>query len=130
LAAVTTGEWVFRENAIPGAVLARVASSHIRVGTFQFFAARQDVDGVRALADYVIARHYPEANDETVDGYRYKTSDLKDLRLIAADMQADADARAGRTQADLPDGWPPRLGKAPGAIALAFLLLLWWWLGR
>ena len=46
-------------NAVPGAILARVASSHIRVGTFQFFAARGDVDAVRILADHVIGRHYP-----------------------------------------------------------------------
>ncbi len=62
LAAVTTGEWVFREDRMPGAVLARVASSHIRVGTFQFFAVRQDIDGVRALMEHTIARHYPEAD--------------------------------------------------------------------
>ncbi|AWN38267.1 protein adenylyltransferase SelO [Methylobacterium radiodurans] len=61
LAAVTTGEPVMRERVLPGAVLTRVASSHIRVGTFQFFAARGDTDGLRALADHVIARHYPEA---------------------------------------------------------------------
>ncbi|HEX2135229.1 MAG TPA: YdiU family protein [Microvirga sp.] len=61
LAAVTTGETVIRETLLPGAVLTRVAASHIRVGTFQFFAARGDVDGVRLLADHVIARHYPEA---------------------------------------------------------------------
>src|SRR5688572_4561995 len=61
LAAVTTGETVRREMLLPGAVLTRVASSHIRVGTFQFFAARGDVEGVRHLADYVIARHYHEA---------------------------------------------------------------------
>jgi uncharacterized protein YdiU (UPF0061 family) len=61
LAAVTTGETVWRETGLPGAVLTRVAASHIRVGTFQFFAARQDNDGLRSLADYVIARHYPEA---------------------------------------------------------------------
>jgi serine/tyrosine/threonine adenylyltransferase len=60
LAAVTTGEGVYRETILPGAVLTRVASSHIRVGTFQFFAARGDVEGVRTLADHVIARHYPE----------------------------------------------------------------------
>ena len=48
-----------RETPLPGAVLTRVASSHIRVGTFQFFAARGDVEGVRLLADHVIARHYP-----------------------------------------------------------------------
>jgi serine/tyrosine/threonine adenylyltransferase len=63
LAVVTTGETVRREMPLPGAVLTRVASSHIRVGTFQFFAARADVDGLRHLADHVIGRHYPEALD-------------------------------------------------------------------
>jgi uncharacterized protein YdiU (UPF0061 family) len=61
LAAVMTGETVVRQTILPGAVLARVASSHIRIGTFQFFASRGDVEAVRRLADYVIARHYPEA---------------------------------------------------------------------
>ncbi len=61
LAAVMTGERVMRETPLPGAVLTRVASSHIRVGTFQFFAARNDTEGVRRLADHVIDRHYPEA---------------------------------------------------------------------
>jgi protein adenylyltransferase len=61
LAAVTTGEAVMRDRPLPGAVLARVALSHIRVGTFQVFAARGDTDAVRLLADHVIARHYPQA---------------------------------------------------------------------
>lgn len=65
LGAVTTGEWVYRETRLPGAVLARVASSHVRIGTFQFFAARGDVDAVRTLADYVIARHYPHLRGAT-----------------------------------------------------------------
>jgi serine/tyrosine/threonine adenylyltransferase len=60
LAAVETGESVMRETPLPGAVLTRVASSHIRVGTFQYFAARGDTEGVRRLADHVIGRHYPE----------------------------------------------------------------------
>nr|MCU0903070.1 YdiU family protein [Tabrizicola sp.] len=60
LAAVATGEEVWRETKQPGAVLARVAASHIRVGTFQFFAARGDQATVRRLADYAIARHYPD----------------------------------------------------------------------
>ena len=60
LAAVSTGEPVYRERVLPGAVFTRVAASHIRVGTFQFFAARGDTDGIRALADHVIERHYPE----------------------------------------------------------------------
>jgi uncharacterized protein YdiU (UPF0061 family) len=63
LAAVSTGENVQRESMLPGAVFTRVASSHIRVGTFQFFAARKDTDAVRHLADYVIERLYPEARD-------------------------------------------------------------------
>jgi uncharacterized protein YdiU (UPF0061 family) len=61
LAAVMTGESVMRETVLPGAVLTRVASSHIRVGTFQYFAARGDTEGVRQLADHAISRHYPEA---------------------------------------------------------------------
>ena len=61
LAAVLTGETVRRETPLPGAVLTRVAQSHIRVGTFQYFASRGDVDAVRGLADHVIARHYPQA---------------------------------------------------------------------
>jgi uncharacterized protein YdiU (UPF0061 family) len=61
LAAVTTGEPVYRETVLPGAVLTRVAASHIRVGTFQYFAANGDNDAVRLLADHVIARHYPPA---------------------------------------------------------------------
>jgi serine/tyrosine/threonine adenylyltransferase len=69
LAAVTTGETVRREMPLPGAVLTRVASSHIRVGTFQYFAVRADVDALRHLADHVIARHYPEA---TVAVNRYQ----------------------------------------------------------
>lgn len=59
LAAVVTGEAVRRETSLPGAILTRVAASHIRVGTFEFFASRRDVHGLRLLADYVIARHYP-----------------------------------------------------------------------
>ncbi|MBR0655377.1 YdiU family protein [Roseomonas arctica] len=62
LAAVTTGEWVMRETALPGAVLTRVAASHLRVGTFQYFAARGDIEGLHILADYAIARHDPGAS--------------------------------------------------------------------
>ena len=61
LAAATTGERVIRETMLPGAVIARVAASHIRVGTFQYFAARGDVEALQLLADHVIARHYPAA---------------------------------------------------------------------
>ncbi|MDQ6859549.1 MAG: YdiU family protein [Verrucomicrobiota bacterium] len=69
LAAVTTGENVMRETILPGAMLTRVASSHIRVGTFQFFAIREDNGALRTLADHVIARHYPAAA-ETERPYR------------------------------------------------------------
>ena len=61
LAAVTSGQAVMRETALPGAVLTRVAASHIRVGTFQYFAAREDTDAIRMLADHAIARHDPDA---------------------------------------------------------------------
>ena len=60
LAVVATGEPVFREEVLPGAVLTRVAASHIRVGTFQFFAVRGDVERVRQLVEYTIARHDPD----------------------------------------------------------------------
>ncbi|OUS09628.1 hypothetical protein A9Q89_12720, partial [Gammaproteobacteria bacterium 53_120_T64] len=61
----TTGERVVRESFLPGAILTRVASSHIRIGTFQFFSAQQDSASVQALADYVIDRHYPEAGESS-----------------------------------------------------------------
>lgn len=60
LAVVATGEQVYRDIALPGAVLTRVAASHIRIGTFEYFASRNNVEGVRRLADYTIQRHYPE----------------------------------------------------------------------
>lgn len=61
LAAVRTGETVLRDAALPGAILTRVARSHIRVGTFQYFAARKDDDALRLLTDHALARHCPEA---------------------------------------------------------------------
>jgi uncharacterized protein YdiU (UPF0061 family) len=63
LAVVTTGERVYRNGGLPGAVLTRVAASHVRVGTFQYFAARSDQDALQHLLRYVIARHYPDAAD-------------------------------------------------------------------
>ena len=61
LAAVTTGEHVARDGMLPGAVLTRVAASHIRVGTFEFFAARGDEEALATLATYALLRHYPDA---------------------------------------------------------------------
>jgi len=63
LAVVSTGEKVYRQGVLPGAVLTRVATSHIRVGTFQYFAARDDGEALRQLLAYVIERHYPDAAD-------------------------------------------------------------------
>lgn len=63
LAAVATGESVHREEVLPGAILTRVASSHVRVGTFQYLYAREDEEGLAQLAKFVIDRHYPEARD-------------------------------------------------------------------
>ena len=59
LSVVSTGEYIYRDHELPSAILTRVAHSHIRVGTFQYFAARQDFQSLKILADYVIARHYP-----------------------------------------------------------------------
>lgn len=64
LAAVASGDKVVREGLVPGGVFTRVAQSHIRIGTFQWFLARQDHDNLKVLADYVIARHHPEALHE------------------------------------------------------------------
>jgi uncharacterized protein YdiU (UPF0061 family) len=66
LAVVATGEQVVREDLLPGAVLTRVAASHIRVGTFEYFAARDDREAVSQLLDYVVTRHYPQARGADV----------------------------------------------------------------
>ncbi len=59
LAAVLTGDPVYRETRLPGAIVTRVAASHVRIGTFQFFAVRRDAEALKTLADYAIERHYP-----------------------------------------------------------------------
>ncbi len=64
LAVVTTGETVFRETPSPGAVVTRVASGHLRIGTFEFFAARGDHQALKTLCQYTIERHYPELQEE------------------------------------------------------------------
>src|SRR5580692_3648535 len=84
LAAVVTGESVMRETSLPGAVLTRVATSHIRVGTFQYFAARGDQDATRDLLNYVIARHYPEAREADVPALAVLKAVLqRQVKLIA-----------------------------------------------
>jgi uncharacterized protein YdiU (UPF0061 family) len=63
LAAVQTGEPVFRETQLPGGVLTRVAASHLRIGTFEYFAARRDLEALQTLVDYAIDRHYPDVKE-------------------------------------------------------------------
>lgn len=65
LAVVVTGEPVYRETVLPGAILARVAASHIRVGTFEYFASHKDPESIQRLADYTIARHFPEVSESS-----------------------------------------------------------------
>ena len=70
LAVAKTGERVIRENSLNGAVLTRVAASHIRVGTFQYIAAKQNIDDLKTLLDYAVERHYPEiksSNNKALD---------------------------------------------------------------
>ncbi len=86
LAAVRTGEPVYREETLPGAILTRVAASHIRVGTFEYFAARNDRDSLKILADYAIQRHFPEIQDETDSYFQFFR-------------------KAGRAQVELVTGW-------------------------
>lgn len=68
LALISTGEIVQRQTAEPGAILVRVASSHVRVGTFEHFASRGDQEALKTLANYVIDRHYPELR-KNAEGY-------------------------------------------------------------
>ena len=81
LAVVKTGEEVIRESPLPGAILTRVALSHIRVGTFQYIAARQREDELKILLDYVINRHYPELKD----------SKNKPIELLSAVLEKQVD---------------------------------------
>ena len=85
LAAVDTGDTILREEALPGAIVVRVAESHIRVGTFQFFSARSDTVGLKVLADYVIERHFPSIDN--VDG-KYEAL-LEAVVQLQASLVAD-----------------------------------------
>ena len=103
LAAVTTGEDVYREERLPGAVIARVAQSHIRVGTFQFFASRGDMVALQALTDHVIARHYPDARgpaellDLVIARYATLIAQWMGLGFIHGVMNTDNVSIAGET---------------------------------
>jgi len=104
LAAATTGDSVIRDGrALPGAVLLRVAASHIRVGTFQYFAARQDLEALRLLTDHVIARHYPQAEgplallDAVVAAQARLIAEWMALGFIHGVMNTDNMAVSGET---------------------------------
>ena len=104
LAAVTTGEPVYREQgALPGAVLTRVAASHIRVGTFQFFAARRDTQALQALFDYTVARHYPKVTspdqllEAVIDRQAQLIAHWMGVGFIHGVMNTDNTAVSGET---------------------------------
>ena len=104
LAAVSTGEPVFRqEGALPGAVLTRVASSHIRVGTFQYFYARRDLDSLRALLDYALKRHVPRGQtpgdllEHVIDAQARLVVQWESLGFIHGVMNTDNTTISGET---------------------------------
>ncbi|TNC52783.1 YdiU family protein [Rubellimicrobium rubrum] len=103
LSAVATGETIRRERAYPGAVLARVASSHIRVGTFQYFYARNDMEALVALTEHVLQRHYPEADGAmgllraVVDRQARLVAQWMSLGFIHGVMNTDNMAVSGET---------------------------------
>jgi len=103
LAAVMTGETVYRETPLPGAVLTRVAESHIRVGTFQYFAARGDTSSLNALMEHVIDRHYPMADgpesllEQVIASYAGLIAKWMSLGFIHGVMNTDNVSIAGET---------------------------------
>jgi len=95
LAAVTTGEPVAREELLPGAVLTRVAASHLRVGTFEYLAARDDLEALTTLTRYALARHYPagggaEGRGESSEGGASSGAPSEALRLLEGVIEAQA----------------------------------------
>ncbi|HEX2571638.1 MAG TPA: YdiU family protein [Polyangia bacterium] len=107
LAAVTTGEPVYREDVVLGAVLTRVAASHIRVGTFEYFAAREDRDAIATLTRYAIERHYPGAVDapnpalalleHVVDAQAWLVAKWLGVGFVHGVMNTDNTAISGET---------------------------------
>lgn len=103
LAAVTSGDTVLRETILPGAILTRVAQSHIRVGTFQVFSARKDFDALRDLLEYSIARHYPNANgpleflEKVIEAHAKLISQWMGVGFIHGVMNTDNCQIAGET---------------------------------
>jgi len=107
LAAATTGEVVMRESPLPGAVLVRVAQSHIRIGSIQFFSAQKDFDSVRILVNHIIQRHFPqlaETNkpvhamlDEVVERQASLIAQWQSLGFIHGVMNTDNMLLSGET---------------------------------
>ncbi len=107
LAAVTTGELVYRETPLPGAILTRVASSHLRVGTFEYFGRRGDVRSLTLLVDYALERHYPERRngafaplellDAVVGAQAHLVAKWMNLGFVHGVMNTDNCSIAGET---------------------------------
>ena len=103
LAAVLTGDRVYREAVLPGAVLTRVAASHIRVGTFQYFAARRDLEGLQALYEHTRARHYPAAQspaqmlEAVIDAQARLVARWLSIGFIHGVMNTDNTSLSGET---------------------------------
>lgn len=88
LAAATTGDPVYREETLPGAILIRIAASHIRIGTFEYFASQEDWEGLKLLINQVIQRHYPEASDQVNPILYMLQSVVRRQANLIADWQA------------------------------------------
>jgi uncharacterized protein YdiU (UPF0061 family) len=117
LAAVLTGEPVFRDRQLPGAILTRVASSHIRIGTLQYFAARGDMEGVERLSGYVIDRHFPEArNSETLPLALLQIVVERQALLVARWMHVGFIHGVMNTDNTALSERPSTLGRAPSSI--------------
>ena len=107
LAMVTTGDDIIREEILPGAILTRVAKSHLRVGTFQYFAARRDSEGLKLLADYAIDRLYPDCKNSehpykdllqsVVSAQAYLVAQWMGVGFIHGVMNTDNVSIAGET---------------------------------
>lgn len=102
LAVVATGEAVYREQALPGAVVTRVAKSHIRVGTFQYFSARKDLDSLQQLTRYAIERHFPEIEVGDVKSSEAE-QDIKDV--VTSQQVLDFFAAVLAKQVNLITSW-------------------------
>jgi serine/tyrosine/threonine adenylyltransferase len=87
LAVVTTGESIIRETELPGAIMTRVASSHLRVGTFEFARQWGSVEELQALADYAIERHYPEVKEDENKYFSFYKEVIKSQALLIAKWQ-------------------------------------------